>query len=420
MRRSQVPSSTLLAASAVLTVTLAAEPARAHSNGFAVEGCSGCHNGGAKPAISVKFSPDSPAPGDTVTLDVAIQAVNGNTGGFYLLTDGRGTLVNVNGQGTHMVGEKQIVHSSPKQATGGAAHFMMKWIAPKTPGGAIFKIWGVSANGDGKSKGDGGSSSVLSFVYGCQGSTYYADHDEDGYGYTDDQIIDCVKPPYYSAKSGDCDDNNSKIHPDAVELCDGLDDDCDGEIDENLEIAPQFVDSDGDGHGGLNGATIMAKCPPPGYAPTRDDCDDANPDVYTGATEVCNYIDDNCDGRVDENVREVCGIGMCARLAYTCNEPVMCTPGEPTAETCNWLDDDCDGEVDEGDDICGAGSICKDGECVPGSAGGSGGGGASDDPGAGSSCAMDPRRASPWGVLALFSTLATAGWRWRRRRRLSR
>jgi hypothetical protein len=433
MRRTPLVSS-LLAAGAALTVALAASPARAHSNGYAVEGCSGCHNGGATPTISVQFSPQSPAPGDTVTLEVAIKAVNGNTGGLYVRTDGRGTLVNVSGQGTHLVSDKQLVHSAPKQASNGAVRFTLKWIAPDKPGGVIFNLWGVSANGDGKPKGDGEGATVLSFAYGCQGSTYYADHDADGYGYTDDQVTDCTPPPYYSTKSGDCDDNNGKIHPGADELCDGRDNDCDGEIDENLAIAPQYEDNDGDGHGALNGASVMAKCPPPGYAPTRDDCDDTNPAVHAGATETCNYIDDNCDERVDENVREICGVGMCARLAYTCTEPVMCTPGEPTPETCNGLDDDCDGEVDEGGPLCGAGAVCKNGECVPGLGGesGSGGAGAGGDggagggSGAGSSCAiglgldldlnLDPRGASPWGALLLLSPLAAARWRWRRRR----
>lgn len=423
MRRTSLFSSTL-AAGAALTVALAAPPAQAHSNGFAVEGCSGCHNGGAKPTISVQFSPQSPAPGDTVTLDVAIKAVNGNTGGLYVRTDGRGTLVNVSGQGTKLIDQKQLVHSSPKQASSGSVHFTLKWTAPETPGGVIFKLWGVSANADGKPKGDGEASTVLSFAYGCQGSTYYADHDEDGYGYTADQVTDCTKPLYYSDKSGDCDDNNSKIHPDADELCDERDNDCDGEVDENLEVAPQYEDADGDGHGGVNGAIVMAKCPPPGYAPVKGDCDDANPDVYSGATETCNYVDDDCDGRVDEDVREVCGIGMCARLAYTCTEPVLCTPGDPTPETCNWLDDDCDGDIDEGADICGGGALCINGECIsgnPGAGGGGGAGGASgEEPGAGSSCAFEPRGASPWGALLLLSPLAAALWRWRRRRVLPR
>ena len=149
MRRTPLFSATL-AASAALTVALAASPAHAHSNGYAVEGCNGCHNGGAKPSISVQFAPANPAPGDTVTLGVAIAAVNGNTGGLYVLTDGRGTLVNVSGQGTKLISNKQLVHSAPKQATSGAVHFTMKWVAPDKPGGALFEIWGLSSNGDTK------------------------------------------------------------------------------------------------------------------------------------------------------------------------------------------------------------------------------------------------------------------------------
>jgi hypothetical protein len=414
--------SSALAAGAALTVALCASPSYAHSSGFAVEGCTGCHNGGAKPSISVQFAPQNPAPGDTVTLDVAIPAVNGNTGGLYVLTDGRGTLVNVGGQGTHLVNDAQLVHSTPKQATSGAVHFMLKWVAPSTPGGVIFNVWGISSNGDGSPKGDGGGSTVLSFVYGCQGTTYYADHDEDGYGYTASAITDCVPPAFYSTKSGDCDDNRPTVYPGAVELCDGLDNNCDGQIDENLSIAPQYIDADGDGHGSVNGESVMAKCPPPGYAPTHDDCDDANPDVHPGATEICNYIDDDCDQRVDEDVREICGVGMCARLAYTCSEPIMCTPGDPTPEACNGLDDDCNGEVDDGADICGAGMVCTYGECLPGTsgAGGSGGGGAGPtaEKSAGNSCAIDPQRGSPWGMPLLFSPLLAACWRWRRRNRL--
>ena len=66
--------------------------------------------------------------------------------------------------------------------------------------------------------------------------------------------------------------------------------------------------------------------------------------------EVCNGIDDDCDGQVDENLgTTACGIGACRREVAICVDgtPQTCTPGTPTAELCNEIDDDCDGEVDE-------------------------------------------------------------------------
>ena len=85
--------------------------------------------------------------------------------------------------------------------------------------------------------------------------------------------------------------------------------------------------------------------------------------------EICNLVDDNCDGRNDERVRPTCGVGSCRRNSPTCDMNT-CTPGLPEVEACNLLDDDCDGEVDE--DSCGAQMICLLGACVPDD--GSGGG----------------------------------------------
>lgn len=415
MRRVPLLSSTP-AASVALALTLASAPAHAHEYGFAVPGCDSCHNGASKAAVSLKLSPESPAPGDTVTLDVAIQSANGKVGGLYVLTDDRGRLVNVAGQGTRLINESQIVHSAPKQAIAGAVHFTVKWVAPTTAGGVVIKVWGVSANGDHHSEGDGAGFAALSFAYGCPGTTYYADPDGDGYGTSDDQVVDCTQPPLHSAKSGDCNENSAAIHPGRDEICNGKDDDCDGQIDEDLQVAAQYEDADGDGHGSLKGATVMAECPPAGYAPTQDDCDDTNPDIYVGAPESCNYIDDSCDGRIDEGVREVCGIGLCARVADSCGLPALCTPGQPSEEKCNLLDDDCNGEVDEDTDLCGAGAgskVCKKGACVSGSIAAPEETG--EGTGAGSNCAVNPRSATPWGMLTLFSPLIAASWRrWRR------
>jgi hypothetical protein len=67
--------------------------------------------------------------------------------------------------------------------------------------------------------------------------------------------------------------------------------------------------------------------------------------------EVCNGLDDDCDGMTDEDIAGAmsCGVGACRRTAAcTAGAPGMCTPGSPTMEVCNRVDDDCDGETDEG------------------------------------------------------------------------
>ncbi|MBK8682664.1 MAG: T9SS type A sorting domain-containing protein [Chitinophagales bacterium] len=71
---------------------------------------------------------------------------------------------------------------------------------------------------------------------GCSSyNTYYADADADGYGGMSDSLTGgCNTPPGYSLLSGDCDDADNTIHPDATEICDGLDNDCDGDIDEDV------------------------------------------------------------------------------------------------------------------------------------------------------------------------------------------
>lgn len=84
--------------------------------------------------------------------------------------------------------------------------------------------------------------------------------------------------------------------------------------------------------------------------------------MHPGAAEVCNQRDDNCDGRIDENVRVRCGTGWCAALGITC-DVMSCQPGRPLMERCNLLDDDCDGEVDEGV-LCAPGQACVRGSCV--------------------------------------------------------
>ena len=100
----------------------------------------------------------------------------------------------------------------------------------------------------------------------------------------------------------DCDDRNPDVHPFADELCNGIDDDCDGEIDESHAIDPRpfYADADGDGYG--DRGVVAPGCEAPtGYVDNADDCDDSNAAVNPGAEEACDDQDNDCDGEIDES-----------------------------------------------------------------------------------------------------------------------
>lgn len=103
-----------------------------------------------------------------------------------------------------------------------------------------------------------------------------------------------------SSPPEDCDDNDPRRFPDASETCNGIDDDCDGVIDEDANDAVlYYVDSDGDGYGdperAEEGCEVFGN-----LVENGTDCDDGNSEVSPEADEHCNGIDDNCDGHIDE------------------------------------------------------------------------------------------------------------------------
>ncbi|MBM4392209.1 MAG: lamin tail domain-containing protein [Deltaproteobacteria bacterium] len=113
-------------------------------------------------------------------------------------------------------------------------------------------------------------------------SNYDCVGDEDGDGYSN---------------PADCDDTDATINPAATEVCDGVDNDCDGSTDEGTSGSTTwYADGDGDDYGDPSGSTSTACTMPSGYSTTNDDCDDTSASINPGATEVCNDgIDQDCD-----------------------------------------------------------------------------------------------------------------------------
>jgi predicted outer membrane repeat protein len=140
----------------------------------------------------------------------------------------------------------------------------------------------------------------------------------------------------------DCDKDDANVYPGAKEVCNGVDDDCDGTVDVNpTDGSTFFMDIDEDGYGtdAVHGTYCEA---PEFYSAEGGDCDDDDPSVHPGAEEACNDLNDrNCDGLVSFEDADSDGIAACD----DCNDADANQGGD---EICDGIDNDCDDEVDEG------------------------------------------------------------------------
>jgi hypothetical protein len=212
--------------------------------------------------------------------------------------------------------------------------------------------------------------------------TFYTDADADGYGDEASPIEDCEAPEGAVDNADDCDDADADVHPAGVEVCDGVDNNCDGDVDgEDAQGAPIWnLDYDGDGYARLDPLTQVQGCDPGedyvqagGSNPI--DCDDEDAAIRPGAEEYCDEIDNDCDDAVDEGEAadastwyldlDEDGYGDETQTSLACEQPdgyvgpdedglieFDCDDGHhfdnPGAdEYCDGFDNDCDGDVDE-------------------------------------------------------------------------
>ena len=141
-------------------------------------------------------------------------------------------------------------------------------------------------------------------IAGTTGTLGFADDDGDGHGDPGESLRACVLPEGFVEDDTDCDDRDADKHPAAPETCDGLDNDCDGlvdDLDEDLDASggvDAWADADGDGHGDPDRPVrVCAVGHTSGAASTNDDCDDSSREAYPGHPEVCgDGLDNDCSG----------------------------------------------------------------------------------------------------------------------------
>lgn len=186
----------------------------------------------------------------------------------------------------------------------------------------------------------------------CDGSidegvttTYYEDTDGDGFGHPTQSIEACGFPSGYTLDNTDCDDDQSSVRPNGVETCDELDNDCDGDIDEDVLLS-FYPDADFDGYGDPT-QEVLACTAPLSHVSDNTDCDDSSSSISPDGVEVCNVVDDNCDGSVDEDFTTAgvydqidncgaCGVD-CQAQGYL-NASAMCD-ASGSAPVCDFMCD---------------------------------------------------------------------------------
>jgi hypothetical protein len=178
--------------------------------------------------------------------------------------------------------------------------------------------------------------------------TFFADADQDGFGAAEYPREACAAPPGFVDDDTDCDDGDPDAFPGAYEFCDEVDSDCDGDLTDGDpdELDRFYPDADDDGVGATSGAVEACEAPE-GMVSTTGDCDDGDPNTFPGAPETWyDGVDQDCSGGDDYDA-DSDGHRPASFGGGDCDDadPAL-RPG--ATEVCDDLDNNCDGEVDEG------------------------------------------------------------------------
>ena len=229
---------------------------------------------------------------------------------------------------------------------------------------ALILLTGCGGSGDSKrsTADQTGENNTGTDCDGSPARPFYADADQDGFGDPADMVLLCGAEAGRVGNDQDCNDANPEQHPGATEVCDGIDNNCDGTPDDDSAegATDWFNDDDNDGFGagpprgfGCSGL--------PNQVANNADCDDSEVTTNPGGVELCDGIDNNCNGETDEGEpedgellyrdRDSDGWGDSATTSIACEAPE------------GWVTADRGGDCDDTDaafnpgltDLCGDG-----------------------------------------------------------------
>ena len=243
-----------------------APSAEARANGIVADACDGCHGSGmgTPPDLTVTADPATPKPGDAVTFTLTIQVAHDPGRGRVHHDRRRRNPSGTRGRGPGR--QRPGAHAHRAQAGGPTApsRSSLAGRRRRRPGAVDVHVAALAGNGNNAPTGDSPGAGDFQWVFGCTGTTFYADLDRDGYGSKAwGTRLGCLgdpPPTGYAAVDGDCDENDQTVHPGATEICNMKDDDCNGQIDENAPPVMLWPDADGDGYYAFQTGTPKVGC----------------------------------------------------------------------------------------------------------------------------------------------------------------